>query len=947
MTAVSQSYPNYLGGLNEQPDELKKPGQLVEALNVIPDPTIGLTRRPGFKLIDWVNLDDNHPLVDKINPEGTWFEMEVANTINQDYIYFGCVNPEGTIAIFNQDGVEQNTLYASEALVPHKKYEYKSDTNEIISYDSNDELEDGSITPITPTEDQAPIEYFLNGKEYPLKYCVSKSNIVFSNPQVIPTISREGEYDQNTGLPVDANKYYSFLNLKQIDTENYTYQFRRYYADETFETYRKIKDLEITKIDWIYGDYKRDLTFPLETLGPFLVTIPPNEERPDEPTAREDAVIEVTFQGRVVQREKDDGTYENEARYTWSTKIINPGKGFRKSNAFSPEVKLNPPGADNPEMTLFIDITDTQLITGTEFDLITPDDISNNNTAEEILAELADKFKATGLDKVVVTGAGLYLENSEEFSISTSEIAVADVLNSQKFNEDNPGGDDPDPVPIVRVNDVTLLPVECYPGFIAQVSNSFNNENDYYLQYTAETDAEPGAVDNVESIRSDGYWKEIAKPYEATLPNIASLPHMITVMQDTSNTEFYFVASPIEWIKRTAGTAKDNPSMFPDRAPITEVNYYKNRLFMLTSVGTVLSTQAGDINNLFLNTAIDVSAIDPIDVIANTNQRVPLHGSAVVNNAMVIFGESEQYSLTTSNDILTTSTANVTKISNYTYDKKSRPIYLGTNLAFVSSGLTRFYEMTNIYDRGPIDINERSQQIQTQFGQGFNMPVSSREQSMALIYKNYSESNNSRSMYMYRFRQENSQESSQTSWVRWQVPHPIAYVSLPSDKLFVVVVKEGKCCLYYQDSGSVEGLPASGVSVVPKFTDGYTDTEDGEKFTTRITFPTIYPRSNDKSDVTSNLTIHRLKLSTAAIGTYNLNIQRKGYDDYDILVEQTPSDEYRSEFPTLYGEKVETVPVYTRSKNLTVTMSTDYDAPLTLQSMTWEGDWNPPYYKRV
>ena len=51
MTAVSQSYPNYLGGLNEQPDELKKPGQLVEALNVIPDPVIGLTRRPGFELV--------------------------------------------------------------------------------------------------------------------------------------------------------------------------------------------------------------------------------------------------------------------------------------------------------------------------------------------------------------------------------------------------------------------------------------------------------------------------------------------------------------------------------------------------------------------------------------------------------------------------------------------------------------------------------------------------------------------------------------------------------------------------------------------------------------------------------------------------------------------------------------------------------------------------------
>ena len=51
--AVSQSYPNYLGGLNEQPDELKKPGQLSEALNVIPDPVYGLVRRPGFqKLAD-------------------------------------------------------------------------------------------------------------------------------------------------------------------------------------------------------------------------------------------------------------------------------------------------------------------------------------------------------------------------------------------------------------------------------------------------------------------------------------------------------------------------------------------------------------------------------------------------------------------------------------------------------------------------------------------------------------------------------------------------------------------------------------------------------------------------------------------------------------------------------------------------------------------------------
>ena len=64
-----------------------------------------------------------------------------------------------------------------------------------------------------------------------------------------------------------------------------------------------------------------------------------------------------------------------------------------------------------------------------------------------------------------MVGSGLYLENDAAFSISTSEIAVADVLNSQK--KDN------DVIPIVRVNTVAELPVECFAGFTVEVVNSF------------------------------------------------------------------------------------------------------------------------------------------------------------------------------------------------------------------------------------------------------------------------------------------------------------------------------------------------------------------------------------------------------------------------------------------------------------------------------------------
>ena len=55
--------------------------------------------------------------------------------------------------------------------------------------------------------------------------------------------------------------------------------------------------------------------------------------------------------------------------------------------------------------------------------------------------------------KAIVAGNGIYLETDVPFSVSTERVAVADVMNSQKTDDDV--------VPIVRVNTVAELPVEC------------------------------------------------------------------------------------------------------------------------------------------------------------------------------------------------------------------------------------------------------------------------------------------------------------------------------------------------------------------------------------------------------------------------------------------------------------------------------------------------------
>ena len=51
MAAVSQSIPTLLGGVSQQPDPIKLPGQVREADNVLLDPTFGCVKRPPTYLV--------------------------------------------------------------------------------------------------------------------------------------------------------------------------------------------------------------------------------------------------------------------------------------------------------------------------------------------------------------------------------------------------------------------------------------------------------------------------------------------------------------------------------------------------------------------------------------------------------------------------------------------------------------------------------------------------------------------------------------------------------------------------------------------------------------------------------------------------------------------------------------------------------------------------------
>ena len=66
MSTISQSIPNLLLGISQQPDNRKRPGQVKDAENVFPDFALGMLKRPGGKFI---------AKLDNAQPRGKWFPI--------------------------------------------------------------------------------------------------------------------------------------------------------------------------------------------------------------------------------------------------------------------------------------------------------------------------------------------------------------------------------------------------------------------------------------------------------------------------------------------------------------------------------------------------------------------------------------------------------------------------------------------------------------------------------------------------------------------------------------------------------------------------------------------------------------------------------------------------------------------------------------------------------
>jgi hypothetical protein len=408
------------------------------------------------------------------------------------------------------------------------------------------------------------------------------------------------------------------------------------------------------------------------------------------------------------------------------------------------------------------------------------------------------------------------------------------------------------------------------------------------------------------------------------------------------DSEPVFVLAPVAWKERTCGDESFNPSF--DDFTITNLLFYRNRLTAL-SQENIIMTKAGELFNWFPSSALAVSPSDPIDISAATDNSGILQDGLVGNNTLVLFSQQQQFQLTTDSDVLSPSTAKILEISRYNYSASTKPFNIGTDAGFISDrgGRAKVYELSNVFREGSVTLQEKSKIVSESFHKNVTSVATSPEDEL-MMFSNYDTT-----VWMYKFL-EDGEKLIQDAWVKWELPYKVIKHFIIDNTYYAILenqISDGA------DEVFLTRLNLEQPATTGPFKDMWEadDENAGSVFHMKVEFPTVNIIKSElgqyRSDTTSSLVVHRLNYNFGDIGTYNFEIKRLGYDDYDVLYESRYMDDYDADATPLVPEVERTIPVYTKNTALNVSLVSTFDQPLILHSMRWEGDYNPKYYKRV
>jgi len=742
MAGITQTIPSFVSGISEQPDHLKFQGQVRDIVNAIPDVTLGLYKRPGSKRIGTAPLSN-------VQSGGSWFHYFRDETEGS---YVGQVAADGQVRVWRcNDGQLMTTSYTHDYGDGNGPVDKQSvvqaylatnepenlqfltinDTTFVSSRDSsnaNTLVGQTGTTPDRPEAHCAMIE--LIRTENGRQYGINIFDDTSTNN--LTTVKRA------TKVKITGNSYDETDgsgHCPGIGTEVFAVTAKSSYG--TSENILDVKDSNNN----VVTSGKDNLTFRCTALGQQGVS--PNYNA----------------------NSNGAGGQNYRCSYSLEVVLLHGGEGWDVGDV----VRVIPEAASEASTSdgqAYLDITVTEIesvqvkatLTNNGDGLVrpapTPFDADTAVTADTILAGITAQLPSGITAKVI--GPGIYLSSSNPFNVEVVEEDLMRVFQKS-------------------VNDVTRLPNQCRHGYVVKVSNArMSDEDDYYLRFTGENNLD-GA----------GSWSE------CPVPGITNtLTNMPLVIQRTATTTF--TVRPFTYQTRRVGDTNTNPMPTFVGRRINKVLFFRNRLALLSGENVILS-RPGTLGtpDFFIESALTVSASDPIDISAASMFPSDLFDGIQINAGLLVFSTNQQFLLSTDDTVLNPDTAKLRSVSTFNYNKDIPPISLGTTIAYLdnSGKFSRMNQMANTAREGEPNIVEISKLVPTLLPKNLDLLTNSRENSMILIGKTDSDT-----VFGYKYLQVGD-KTQQQAWFKWKFNNPLKYHFVINDEYYFLDTDNFLQCL--------------------------------------------------------------------------------------------------------------------------------------------------------
>ena len=731
MAGITQTIPSFVSGISEQPDHLKFQGQLTDIVNAIPDVTLGLYKRPGAARVGTAPLSN-------VQSGGSWFHYFRDESEGS---YVGQVAADGQVRVwrcsdgqlmttsYTHDGTDHQTTvqnYLATSDPENLQFLTINDTTFVCSRDAtnaNTLVGQTGTTPDRPEAHCAMIELLRteNGRQYGLNIFDDTATGNLTPIKRATKVKITGNsYDESDGTG----------HCPGIGTEVFAVTAKSSYGAS--ENITNVKNSSGT----VLTSGKDNLVFRCNALGQQGVS--PNYSASSN----------------------GPGGDNYRCSYNLEVVLLHGGEGWDVGDV----VRVIPAAADEAANVTssggsqaYLDVTVTEIettqvkatLTNNGDGLVrpspTPFDADTAVTADTILAGMVAQLPS-GIDAKVI-GPGIYLSSTSPFSVEVAEEDLMRVFQKS-------------------VNDVTRLPNMCRHGYIVKVSNArMSDEDDYYLRFTGENNLD-GA----------GSWSE------CPIPGITdTLTNMPLVIQRTAATTF--TVRPFTYQTRRVGDNNTNPMPTFVGSRINKVLFFRNRLAILSGENVILSRPGTlGVPDFFVESALTVSASDPIDISAASMFPSDIFDGIEINAGLLVFSTNQQFLLSTDDTVLNPDTAKLRSVSTFNYNKNIPPISLGTTVSYLdnSGKFSRLNEMANTAREGEPQVVEISKLVPTLLPKDLDLFTNSRENSIILIGKT-----NSDTVFGYKYIAI-GEKRQQQAWFKWKLNNPLLYHFIINDEYFFV-----------------------------------------------------------------------------------------------------------------------------------------------------------------